>query len=571
MKRHLLAVLLAVAAASPAPAAAQPKAAERALEKTFDTFLKPVLRKDFKTLKRELLGTFRSMNQVMKGPASVSRFWDEIGKQIKGLLPKRGKVPPAAKERLYQLANQLVAGAKSECAAAAGGTRKRTAAGKGRAPSLLCALASKHAKGGVLDRRKLEDFIRDAGALGEELSAQAAKLASEAGQTEKLGRDAQGEGKKLLEGGMKAFESVVTLPDRLKKKIQDLIWMKPPPESPTDKRNDKRIEQWFRAQIDEVTQILNAPIFAFIPKDALQWLKAKSVEILAKLGTPFIRLLQFIDGKMKKAIAVMIRAGMEGAVNVDARVTALLRQMGIGGLPPFLLKAVTMGADVMGRTLGSFGGYLIKSNPQLESFVTDVVGGIADSGEALNEAMDTMIDTSLAVGGAELAPLEGEARQKFEAGLKKLGRPSKDPQYKAAVLKLRLEVNRESLARAFSIKREKVEEALGKILDAMARAFTTFATPLLNQAAGLVNTIVLKPALNWLGRKIVTWIINLIPEAGGAVGAIWDVIASVVIPFVLDTFPPIAISLTLEFIGDQMKDLRYDLMGARAHAPAPGP
>jgi hypothetical protein len=547
--RRLAALVVLVIGASTARA----QSPEQALNKAYDVFLRPLFQKDFASLKNEVLGPLQGIGKILKGAGelgaqTMNRVWREIGQKAKSLFPKGGARAAAPSEELYRLASKYL-----------GGTACAPAAGK-RPASLACALAAKYLRGGVLDKAQLAAFVKDAGAVGEELVAQAKELERAAGQAQDLGAAAKGESQSFLQGGMKAFEFIFGLKDRLKKKVQDLVWMKPPPESPTDTRNDEKIKNWFRTQVDEVTGVFNLPVLAWIPKEGLGWLKTTSVDLLAKLATPFIRLIQFLDGKIKKAVAVMIRAAMEGAVNLDAKLTEVMRNLGIPRPPPFLLEMIRKGADLLGRTLGSFGGYVLKLNPRLEAFVTDVVSGVADSGEALNDAMGTMMDTGLAISGDDLAPLDGEAKEKFEAGLRKLGAPSKDPKYRAAVLKLRLEVNKERYAKAFEIKREKVDEALGKVLDALTRAFTAFATPLLNQVSGLITKLAIQPLLNNVGKKIVTWLINLIPEAGGAIGAVWDVIAGVVIPVVLDTVPPLFISLALEFVSDWVKDLRYDLM-----------
>jgi hypothetical protein len=343
--------------------------------------------------------------------------------------------------------------------------------------------------------------------------------------------------KNLAKHGLKVFELLVGLPDKVKSKIKELVWVRDPPQSPTDTRNDRQIVAFFKAQAVELTAFLEGPSFQWIPRDQLRWLVTKAAEILGHASTPFVRFLQFVHGKIKAAVGVMIELAMKGLVSVDEK----LRQLQV---PPFLVQAVKVGADLISRTVGSIGSYVLKLSPQLESVVRGVVDGLADGAGALDEAMTAVRDASLAIAGPSAV---GAPRGKR-------GADAASARERAA----RIAGAQERYVKAFGLKREKVEAAVSTILGAVSRSFVSFATPLLEQAAALLK-LPMGTALHSL-RKVVSGILALIPEAGGTLSGIFDVVASLAIPVAVDFVPQVVITVAMDFAGELIRDLGGTIM-----------
>jgi hypothetical protein len=340
-------------------------------------------------------------------------------------------------------------------------------------------------------------------------------------------------------------EAIFSLPEKAKEKFKKLVWVKDKrqqPTSPFDPRNDKAIGAFLRG---EVKGFFNARVFRIIPEPLRVWLTKSAGDVLAQLGTPFVRFVQFVRGKVKAGLEVVIKTVMRGAVLADSQLKKLR-------VPKFLISALKGAADLLGRTVGSLGTYVLNLSPPVKAVVMDVVDMLSNTAEPLNDALTSMSGLASVMGGDTRVKLDEEGERALAAAIKKIRAKRGSRAWKARVQSVRADLLAKSFKRAFGLKEAKVREAVARILAALADAFAAFARPALEQAASLLN-MALQPVVSLVIRAIGA-LIDCIPEAGGIIAAFWTTLAPVAAQILADLVPKIVIGVAVDFVKEELKD-----------------
>ncbi|MBI3072839.1 MAG: hypothetical protein HYY84_12050 [Deltaproteobacteria bacterium] len=414
---------------------------------------------------------------------------------------------------------------------------------------------------------------------------------------------------RFKEFGLGALQELASLPEKMKDKVKELLWMPLESISPNDPRtraNDTKILEFFRAQLrDAFAPIKNVEIagfkpHSFIPDAAYNDFINKSSEVIAALATPGVRVFQFIRTKVKQAIGVVIKFALQQIANADElkrKIRAdLARALGIpdAEIPDWVLEVASKLATTLGQAVGGIGTYVLNMNAELKEVVVTAIDAMASTAESLDEAMKAAIEMGSAFGGdnerasneaadalarakavAECANLPATADEALKnrcsgvprnldalkaaiaraeriAAAKREGEAGKALPPEMRDLKIRLAevLNKKSNA----MKREKFAEAIDKVLLGVSNAFVAAATPALQQAATLLN-MVLVPVLQSLSA-VIKEVITLIPWVGGAGALVWDVVATISIPILVQIPPAIIIPVSVDIVSEEIKALR---------------
>ena len=371
--------------------------------------------------------------------------------------------------------------------------------------------------------RELFDFFKDPGSIVEKLSALGPDALKKPGDfvrgVKTVMEKAKGLGNKVLP----VLEKLLGLPELIKEKAKALIWMKL--DAPNSKKNDKAIAAFFRKELSGIRQAL------FSQNKFLAWatpfvgvLEKFSGDMLERLATPVVRWLQFIRTKLRDGLVWMMKAAMKRVSKAQA-----VSAMGKLQIPAFLVKPLTNGIDLLARTVGAFGSYALKLSPDLEDVVKDIVGALADSSAAMDDAMGAVVSASSALTGGKTSWSE-ETQTWVAAEQAKVRAKQGSPAHRAAMRGIELRAAKREYEASFAVKGEKVKEAVQKIFEALGDTFVSLAAPAIDKIA-LGIRVALQVSLP-LMRKVVTYIADLIPEAGGIIAAVWDIVAAVVLPFI---------------------------------------
>ncbi|MEI7742211.1 MAG: hypothetical protein WCK58_00520, partial [Chloroflexota bacterium] len=224
----------------------------------------------------------------------------------------------------------------------------------------------------------------------------------------------------------------------------------------------------------------------------------------------------------------------------------------------------------------------VPGAPTMKAVVKDVVNGLSNAAGAMTTAMDSMQDMSAAMtGDPEVLKARAAALQAAGAKLP----PANTPEFRAALVdfangqiaraaalpsgKSREEIlkvcNAVKLAKAKRTEwkpggQVRDEEAIAKvcrgvqgILHAAGTATVAVVTPALNMLASLVN-VKLAVEINAVLRQGATMILGLIPEAGGIIGGIFNVVSGVVVRGLLDTVSGLLIKLGTQQLRFEIED-----------------
>lgn len=372
-------------------------------------------------------------------------------------------------------------------------------------------------------KRELLGFFKDPGAIVKKLGGLGEGSLKKPGDFVRAVKVVLDKAKGLGSKVLPVIEKLLGLPELIKKKAKQLIWMEL--DKPTSKKNDKAIERFFRTELKDVRKALfDKNKFLAWAKPFVSVLEKFSGDMLVRLGTPVVRWLQFLRTKVRAGLVLMMKAVMKRVSKADA-----IAGMGKLQIPAFLVKPLTNGIDLLARTVGSFGSYALKLSPELESVVKEIVGALADSSAAMDDAMGAVVGASATLTGDKVA-WSDETKAWLSAQSKRLRAHKGSAAHKAALRGLSVRAAQMEYERAYAVKGDKVKGAVQKIFEALGDTFVSMASPAIDKIA-LGLRIALQVSLP-LMRKVVTYIADLIPEAGGIIAAVWDIVAAVVLPFI---------------------------------------